>query len=91
MAQQQQIIPADQLVAIRYQSIRRCNNYVVLQNIPCSPDYVPAVYLQQYWKTVNKVPNTKDTIKFKLDMKEIVYTVDMFRYALNLPVETPDN
>nr|GEV01302.1 hypothetical protein [Tanacetum cinerariifolium] len=32
---QQQIIPADQLVTTKYQGIGRCNNYVVLQNIPC--------------------------------------------------------
>ncbi|GJR88966.1 hypothetical protein Tco_0212977 [Tanacetum coccineum] len=36
--QQQQIIPADQLVTSKYQSIGRCNNYVVLQNISCSPE-----------------------------------------------------
>ncbi|GKB82651.1 hypothetical protein Tco_0949546 [Tanacetum coccineum] len=27
---------------------------------------VSAVYLQQFWKTVSKVPDTKDTIRFKL-------------------------
>ncbi|GJY18505.1 hypothetical protein Tco_0389996 [Tanacetum coccineum] len=52
---------------------------------------VPAVYLQQFWKTVNKVSDTKDTIKFKLDSQEITYTVDMFRDTLKLPVETLDN
>ncbi|GJR16570.1 retrovirus-related pol polyprotein from transposon TNT 1-94 [Tanacetum coccineum] len=52
---------------------------------------VPAVYLQQFWKTVRKVPDTKDTILFKLDSQEIIYTVDMFRDTLQLPVETPDN
>ncbi|GJW60922.1 hypothetical protein Tco_0110257, partial [Tanacetum coccineum] len=52
---------------------------------------VSAVYLQQFWKTVSKVPDTKDTIKFKLDRQKIVYTVDMFRDNLHLPVETPDN
>ncbi|GJU60031.1 retrovirus-related pol polyprotein from transposon TNT 1-94 [Tanacetum coccineum] len=107
----QQIIPADQLVP-KFQSIRRCNKYVVLQNILCSPECkivgqllldhprsyaltattdVPTVYLQQFWKTVSKVPYTKDTIKFKLDRQEIVYTVDMFRSTLNLPVETTKN
>ncbi|GJT15319.1 hypothetical protein Tco_0874025 [Tanacetum coccineum] len=35
MEQPQQIIPADQLVTSKYQSIGRCNNYVVLSNIPC--------------------------------------------------------
>nr|GEW79452.1 hypothetical protein [Tanacetum cinerariifolium] len=34
--QQQQIIPASQLLTTKYQCIRRCNNYVVLHNIPCS-------------------------------------------------------
>ncbi|GJZ95175.1 hypothetical protein Tco_0667378 [Tanacetum coccineum] len=33
----QQIIPADQLVP-KFQGIGRCNNYVVLQSIPCSPE-----------------------------------------------------
>ncbi|GJW49250.1 hypothetical protein Tco_0090601 [Tanacetum coccineum] len=52
---------------------------------------VPAVYLQQFWKTVSKVPDTKDTIRFKLDTQEIIYTVDMFRDTLKLPVETLNN
>ncbi|GJS98364.1 hypothetical protein Tco_0819534 [Tanacetum coccineum] len=39
-----------------------------------------AVYLQQFWKTVNKVPDTKDTIIFKLDSQEIVYTIDIVGY-----------
>ncbi|GKA33964.1 hypothetical protein Tco_0720393 [Tanacetum coccineum] len=34
MAQPQQILLADQLVSTKYQSIRRCNNYTVPQNIP---------------------------------------------------------
>nr|GEY20404.1 putative RNA-directed DNA polymerase [Tanacetum cinerariifolium] len=42
-------------------------------------------------KTVSKVSDTKDTIRFKLETQEIVYTVDMFRDTLHLPVETPDN
>ncbi|GJX66016.1 hypothetical protein Tco_0300359 [Tanacetum coccineum] len=52
---------------------------------------VPFVYLQQFWKTVNKVPDTKDTIRFKLDTQDIVYTVDIFHDTLKLPVETPEN
>ncbi|GKC10258.1 hypothetical protein Tco_1001868 [Tanacetum coccineum] len=28
---------------------------------------VPAVYLQQFWKIVHKLPDTEDTIIFKLD------------------------
>ncbi|GJY17483.1 retrovirus-related pol polyprotein from transposon TNT 1-94 [Tanacetum coccineum] len=42
-------------------------------------------------KIVSKVPDTKDTIKFKLDTQEITYTVDMFRDTLHSPMETPDN
>ncbi|GJU56430.1 hypothetical protein Tco_1230144 [Tanacetum coccineum] len=107
----QQIIPADQLVP-KFQSIRRCNNYAMLQSIPCSPECkivgqilldhllsyaltattdVPFVYLQQFWKTVSKVPETNDTIRFKLDTQGILYTVDMFRDSLKLLMETPDN
>ncbi|GJS93128.1 hypothetical protein Tco_0800096, partial [Tanacetum coccineum] len=52
---------------------------------------VPAVYLQQFWKTVSEVPDTKDTIKFKLDTQEIIYVVDMFCDTFHLPMETPDN
>nr|GEU51255.1 transposase (putative), gypsy type [Tanacetum cinerariifolium] len=78
----QQIIPAAQLVP-KYQSIGRYNNYVVLQSISCSP--------KCKIKTVSKVPDTKDTIRFKLDTQEIVYTVDMFRDTLTLPLETLGN
>ncbi|GJT89536.1 hypothetical protein Tco_1078381 [Tanacetum coccineum] len=89
----QQIILAAQLVS-KFKGIRRCNNYDVLQSIPCSPECkivrqilldhllsyaltttadVPAVYLQQFWKTIRKVPDTKDTMRFKLDTQEITY------------------
>ncbi|GJV90702.1 hypothetical protein Tco_1538515 [Tanacetum coccineum] len=107
----QHVIPAAQLVP-QYKPIGRCNNYAVLQSIPCSPkckivglillDHclsyaltatadVPVVYLQQFWRTVSKVPDTEDTIKFLLDTEQFIYTVDMFRDTLNLPVETPEN
>ncbi|GJW11532.1 hypothetical protein Tco_1577359 [Tanacetum coccineum] len=70
----QHVFLAAQLVP-QYKPIRRCNNYAVLQSIPCSPkckivglillDHclshvlttiadVPAVYLQQFWRTVSK-------------------------------------
>ncbi|GKB62515.1 hypothetical protein Tco_0918701, partial [Tanacetum coccineum] len=52
---------------------------------------IPAVYLQQFWKTVIKMPDTEDTIIFKMDSQKIVYTVDMFCNILQLPVETPEN
>ncbi|GJV29079.1 hypothetical protein Tco_1385527 [Tanacetum coccineum] len=71
----QHVIPAAQLVP-QYKPIGRCNNYAVLQSIPCSPECkivglilldhclshaltatvdVPAVYLQQFWRTVSKL------------------------------------
>ncbi|GJW41095.1 hypothetical protein Tco_0066940 [Tanacetum coccineum] len=107
----QHVLPATQLVP-QYKLIGRCNNYAVLQSIPCSPECkivglilldhclshaltatadVPAVYLQQLWQTVSKVPDTEDTIKFMLDNQQFTYTVDMFRDTLHLPVETLKN
>ncbi|GJZ43183.1 hypothetical protein Tco_0590438 [Tanacetum coccineum] len=107
----QQVIPATQLVS-RFHTIGRCNNYAVLQSIPCSPECkivrqilldhslsyaltttadVPVVYLQQFWRTVSKVPGLEDTIKFMLNTQEFIYTVDMFRAILHLPMETPEN
>ncbi|GJS59740.1 hypothetical protein Tco_0654524 [Tanacetum coccineum] len=52
---------------------------------------VPIVYLQQFWRTVSKVPDTEDTIKFMLDTQQFIYTTDMFRDTLYLPVETLEN
>ncbi|GJW67361.1 hypothetical protein Tco_0121785 [Tanacetum coccineum] len=52
---------------------------------------VLVVYLQQFWRTVSKVPYYEDTIKFMLDTPQFTYTVDMFRDTLHLPVETPEN
>nr|GEV44823.1 retrovirus-related Pol polyprotein from transposon TNT 1-94 [Tanacetum cinerariifolium] len=90
----------------------RCNNYAVLQSIPCSPEWkidgqilldhplsyaltstidVPTMYLQQSLRTVSKVPGPKDMIKFMLNTQEFIYTVDIFRDILHLPVETPKN
>ncbi|GJW91143.1 hypothetical protein Tco_0168696, partial [Tanacetum coccineum] len=78
----QYVIPAAQLVP-EYKPIGRCNNYAVLQSIPYSPECKI--------RTVSKVPNTKDTIKFLLDTKKFVYTMDMFRDTHQLLVETPEN
>ncbi|GKB87177.1 hypothetical protein Tco_0959449, partial [Tanacetum coccineum] len=107
----QRVIPAAQLVPHNKQ-IGRCNNYAVLQSIPCSPECkivgqilldhslsypliatadVLAVYLQQFWRTVSKVPDTEDTIKFLLDTEKFIYNVDMFWDTLKLLVETPEN
>nr|GEX53956.1 putative RNA-directed DNA polymerase [Tanacetum cinerariifolium] len=63
----------------------------IVQQCPLWKLNVPAVYLQQFWKTLSKVPDTKDTIKFKLDNQKIVYTMDMFRSTLNVPLETIEN
>ncbi|GJY53627.1 hypothetical protein Tco_0445291 [Tanacetum coccineum] len=89
-----------------------CNNYAVLQSIPCSLECkiagkilldhplsyaltatadVHAVYLQQFWRTVGKVPDTEDTIKFMLDTEQFTYTVDMFKDTLYFLVETSEN
>ncbi|GJR88845.1 retrovirus-related pol polyprotein from transposon TNT 1-94 [Tanacetum coccineum] len=96
----QQVIPAAQLVP-RFHTIRRCNNYAVLQSILCSPECkivgqilldhplsyaltatvdVLVVYLQQFWRTVRKVPGPEDMIKFMLNTQEFIYTVDMVSY-----------
>ncbi|GJW05699.1 hypothetical protein Tco_1568122 [Tanacetum coccineum] len=105
----QHVISAAQLVP-HYKPIGRCNNYAVLQSIPCSHECkiaglilldhclsyaltatadVPTVYLQQLWRTVSKVPNAEDMIKFMLNTEQFVYIVDMFRDTLQLPVESP--
>ncbi|GKD56922.1 hypothetical protein Tco_1290309, partial [Tanacetum coccineum] len=52
---------------------------------------VPTVYLQQFWRTVSKVPGPKDMFKFMLNTREFIYTVDMFQDILHLPVKTPEN
>nr|GFA74659.1 hypothetical protein [Tanacetum cinerariifolium] len=52
---------------------------------------VPAVYIQQFWKTVKQVSNANDIIRFTIDKETITYTVDMFRDTLKLSVKTPDH
>ncbi|GKA02014.1 hypothetical protein Tco_0674679 [Tanacetum coccineum] len=81
----QQIIPAAQVVP-KFQGIRRCNNYVVIQSIPCSPEckIVGKILLDQPLSYA--LTATAD-----LDSQEIVYTVDMFHNTLQLPVETLEN
>ncbi|GJZ39655.1 hypothetical protein Tco_0586218 [Tanacetum coccineum] len=78
----QHVLPAAQLVP-QYKPIRICNNYAVLLSIPCSPECKI--------RTVSKVPDTEDTVKFMLDTQQFTYTVDIFRDTLHLPVETPEN
>ncbi|GKB26741.1 integrase, catalytic region, zinc finger, CCHC-type containing protein [Tanacetum coccineum] len=52
---------------------------------------VPAMYIEQFWKTVKQVSNANDTIRFTIDRETITYTVDMFRDTRKLPMETPAN
>ncbi|GKE82362.1 hypothetical protein Tco_1552362, partial [Tanacetum coccineum] len=49
---------------------------------------VPAFYIQQLWRTVKQVPNANESIRFMVEKKDIIYTMDMFRATLKLPVET---
>ncbi|GKA87600.1 hypothetical protein Tco_0809364 [Tanacetum coccineum] len=88
---------AAQLVP-QYKSIGRCNNYAVLQSIPCSPECkivgqilldhplsyaltttadVPAVYLQQFWRT------KKEAIQYPRFIKLIV--ADLMKKFPNIP------
>ncbi|GJS61582.1 hypothetical protein Tco_0656366, partial [Tanacetum coccineum] len=86
-----QIILVAQLVP-KFQGIRRCNNYVVLQSIPCSPECKIVGQILLDHPLCYALTATADvSAVFKLDAQEITYTVDMFRDALKLPVETPDN
>ncbi|GJW26213.1 hypothetical protein Tco_0040024 [Tanacetum coccineum] len=50
---------------------------------------VPAIYIQQLWRTVKQVPNANETILFMVDKKDIIYTMDMFCATLKMPIETP--
>ncbi|GJW64478.1 retrovirus-related pol polyprotein from transposon TNT 1-94 [Tanacetum coccineum] len=81
----QQIIPAAQLVP-KFQGIGRCNNYVVIQSIPCSPECKIVGQILLDHPLSYALTATAD-----LDTQEITYTVDMFRANLQLPVETLEN
>ncbi|GJU18586.1 hypothetical protein Tco_1146552 [Tanacetum coccineum] len=87
----QQIIPAAQLVP-KFQGIGRCNNYVVLQSIPCSPECKIVGQILLDHSLSYALTTTADVpAVFKMDTQEITYTVDMFRDTLKLPVETLEN
>ncbi|GJR61537.1 hypothetical protein Tco_1503699 [Tanacetum coccineum] len=94
------VIPAAQLVQ-QYKSIGRCNNYAVLQSIPCFPECkivgqilldhplsyartatadVPAVYLQQFWRTLSK---KKEAIQYPHFIKLII--ADLMKKFPNIP------
>nr|GEV81244.1 hypothetical protein [Tanacetum cinerariifolium] len=59
MAQQpqQQIIPADQLVSTRYQSIGRCNNYVRKQTVDetSSPKPSLKIHVKQFQSSITPI------------------------------------
>ncbi|GJX07056.1 hypothetical protein Tco_0194988 [Tanacetum coccineum] len=87
----QQIILAAQLVP-KFQGIRRCNNYVVLQSIPCSPECkIVEQILLDHPLSYALTATANVPAVFKLDTQEIMYIVDMFCDTLKLPLETPDN
>nr|GEV32387.1 hypothetical protein [Tanacetum cinerariifolium] len=52
---------------------------------------VHTMYLQQFLRIVSKVHGPENMNKFMLNTQEFIYTVDMFRDILHLPVETPEN
>nr|GEV28286.1 hypothetical protein [Tanacetum cinerariifolium] len=66
---------------------------VVGNKVTCSSDDVQPkqVDLKYSHRTLTKVPDTRDTIKFMLDSYKFTYIEDMFHDILHLPVETPDN
>ncbi|GJW78937.1 hypothetical protein Tco_0140619 [Tanacetum coccineum] len=84
----QQIEPADQLVS-KFRSIGRCNNYFVLQSIPCSPEC--KIVGKNFLDHPLNYALTATTDVPGLDTQEITYTIYMFCATLKLPVETPDN
>ncbi|GJX43603.1 hypothetical protein Tco_0260279 [Tanacetum coccineum] len=76
----QHVIPATQLVR-QYKPIGRCNNYAVLQSIPCSPEC----------KIVGLILLDHCLSHALTATADFVYTVDMFRDTFQLPVETLEN
>ncbi|GKE19430.1 hypothetical protein Tco_1427007, partial [Tanacetum coccineum] len=78
-----QVILAAQLVP-RFHTIGRCNNYAMLQSIPCSPEC----------KIVGKIlldHPLSYALTATVDVPTFIYTVNMFRDILHFPVETPEN
>nr|GEU47505.1 Gag-Pol polyprotein [Tanacetum cinerariifolium] len=54
-------------------------------------DKLSSFLIEHHFTKVHKVPDTKDTIRFRLNTQEITYTVDMFHDTLKLLAETPNN
>ncbi|GJR74029.1 hypothetical protein Tco_0086394 [Tanacetum coccineum] len=82
----QHMIPTAQLVP-QYKSIGRCNNYAMLQSIPCSPECKIVRQILLDHPLSSALTATAD---FLLDTQQFTYTVDMFRDTLHLSVETLD-
>ncbi|GJV41865.1 hypothetical protein Tco_1420305 [Tanacetum coccineum] len=80
--QQQLIIPIDQLVP-KFQRIGRCNNYVVLQNIPCLPECKIMGQLLLDHPLSYAFTATADVL--------VVYLQQFWNTVSKLPVETPAN
>ncbi|GJW16398.1 hypothetical protein Tco_0020531 [Tanacetum coccineum] len=80
----QQIILVAQLVP-KFQGIKICNNYDVLQSIPCSPEYKVVGQILLDHPLSYALTATADV------PAEITYIVDMFRDTFKLPVETQGN
>nr|GEU33346.1 copia protein [Tanacetum cinerariifolium] len=78
----------DQLVTTKYQPIRRCNNYAILENISCLKECKIVGQLLVDHALSYALTVTVDVPAIYLQ-KEITYTVDMFHATLKLPVETP--
>ncbi|GJY59164.1 hypothetical protein Tco_0459056, partial [Tanacetum coccineum] len=76
----QQVLPAAQLVP-KYHPIGRCNNYAVLQSIPCSPEC----------KIVRQILLDHSLSYALTSTDDFTHTVDMFRDILYLLVETHEN
>ncbi|GKB41341.1 hypothetical protein Tco_0886283 [Tanacetum coccineum] len=58
-----------------------------LSSVLTSTIDVPRIYMQQFWKKVKQVPNAKDTIRFMVNKKDIIYTMDTFSFALKLTAQ----
>ncbi|GKE46069.1 hypothetical protein Tco_1477327, partial [Tanacetum coccineum] len=88
----QHVIPAAQLVP-QYKPIGRCNNYAVLQSIPCSPKckIVGLILLDHCLSHALTATTDVPAVYLQQFCRMFIYTVDMFRDTLQLPVETPEN
>ncbi|GJW72738.1 MAK10-like protein [Tanacetum coccineum] len=81
-------------VEVRIGKLKLLNDFYVIdmKKDPETPLLVGTGFLAiANARMVSKVPGPEYTIKFMLNTQEFIYTVDMFRDILYLPVETPKN